>query len=72
MVTIEAIQKVFDESGYVYVDPQDNLLIARVEQLSDGIFVGFYADLNAEWVDAEKLGNAPEEALLRAKEITAS
>lgn len=71
MVTIEEIQNVFDKSGLVYVEDRDTALKPVVEQLSDGIFVGFYADPNAEWVDSEKLGNTPEEALVRAKELVA-
>lgn len=71
VVTIEVIQNVFDKSGLVYVDDHDTALKPVVEQLSDGFFVGFYADPNAEWVDSEKLGNTPEEALARAKELVA-
>lgn len=72
MIAIETIQAVFDNSEIAFVDMRDFPLASIVEQLSDGIWVGFYADPKGEWVDAEKLGDTPEEALARAKVLIAT
>lgn len=67
-VSVADIQKLFDTCGIEWVDQDGARLHPVVEQLSDGVFVGYYRDPNAEWMDADRLGDTLDEAFDKACE----